>query len=359
MSSGTYFPPAVKGVAIPKKTGGVRILGIPTVGDRICQKVITSMIEGPIEACFLPDSYAYRPDKSCEDALKVTPERCWEYDWVLEFDVKGLFDNIPHERIMKALQWHTKNRAVLLYVERWLKVPIYQDGKLVERTKGVPQGGVISPLLANLFMHYAFDMWMAREHRAIKWCRYADDGLMHCVSIWQARFMLESLKARFKEVGIEVHPDKTRIVYCKDDDRDKEYENTKFTFLGFDFEARTCMNHAEKRLFRGFNPGASKAAKVAMIKRIRKDNVRNRVDLEIEAIAAWYNPILRGWFNYYGAFRISELNRIMHSFENTLVKWARHKYRHMRSSGQKARAFLQGIRVFKSDLFEHWARGMT
>jgi RNA-directed DNA polymerase len=154
MSSGSYFPPPVRAVSIPKKSGGERIVGVPTVSDHIAQVVIKQLIEREMEAIFLPDSYGYRPGKSALDAVGVTRERCWKYDWVLEFDIKGLFDNIDHALLLKAVRKHVTCDWALLYIGRWLTAPMQQGGLRIGRTRGTPQGGVISPILANLFLHY-------------------------------------------------------------------------------------------------------------------------------------------------------------------------------------------------------------
>ena len=227
LSSGSYFPPPVKAVPIPKKQGGERILGVPTVSDRIAQMVIKLMFEPTVEPYFLPDSYGYRPNKSALEAVGVTRQRCWEYNWILEYDIKGLFDNIDHELLMKAVMKHTDNKCIILYVERWLKAPLQlADGTLVERTKGTPQGGVISPVLSNLFLHYVFDVWMKRHHPTVPWCRYADDGLLHCRMEQEAQRLLVELKQRFEECNLELHPTKTKIVYCKDENRKGTYPQT-------------------------------------------------------------------------------------------------------------------------------------
>ena len=239
ISSGSYFPPAVKAVPIPKKTGGERILGIPTVSDRIAQMVVKLHIEPMIEPHFLPDSYGYRPNKSALDAVGVTRKRCWGYDWVLEFDIKGLFDNIPHALLMKAVKKHVKCRWALLCIERWLTAPMQlPDGRQIERKIGTPQGGVISPILSNLFLHYTFDLWMQTNHPKKPWCRYADDGLVHCRTKLEADELLKELEARFKACGLELHPIKTKIVYCKDANRKKEYPTTSFDFLGYTLASR-------------------------------------------------------------------------------------------------------------------------
>ena len=202
LSSGSDFPPAVKAVAIAKKTGGERLLGVPTVADRVAQMVVKKMLEPALEPIFLQDSYGYRPGKSAHDAVAVTRRRCWRYDWVLEFDIKGLFDNIDHALLPRALEKHTACGWVRLYVGRWLTAPLQRaDGTLVERTKGTPQGGVISPVLANLFPHYAFDPWVTRTFPGVPWCRYADDGLVHCKTEQEARAIMAAPGARLAGRG--------------------------------------------------------------------------------------------------------------------------------------------------------------
>ncbi len=227
LSSGSYLPPPVKAIAIPKKTGGERILGIPTVSDRIAQMVVKLEFEPQVEPHFLADSYGYRPNKSALDAVGITRERCWRYDWVLEFDIKGLFDNIPHDLLLKTVNKHTDTPWVKLYIERWLRAPMQMlDGQLIKRDKGTPQGGVVSPVLSNLFLHYVFDKWLENHYGNIPWCRYADDGVVHCRSEEEAQHMLEVLKQRFLSCGLELHPVKTKIVYCKDGSRKGNYEQT-------------------------------------------------------------------------------------------------------------------------------------
>ena len=224
MSSGTYFPPPVKAVPIPKKSGGERILGVPTVSDRVAQMVVKLIFEPCVEPHFLPDLYGYRPKKSALDAVGVTRTRCWKYDWVVEFDIKGLFDNIDHDLLMKAVRKHTDNKMVLLYIERWLKTPMqFPDGSLQEKTKGTMQGGVVSPVLSNLFLHYVFDVRMTKQYPDHPWCRYADDGLVHCNTEQEANQILLALKKRFEECLLEIHPEKSKIVYCKDDNRREDY----------------------------------------------------------------------------------------------------------------------------------------
>jgi RNA-directed DNA polymerase len=265
MSSGSYFPPPVKAVPIPKKNGGERILGVPTVADRVAQMVVKLTFEPMVEPTFLSDSYGYRPKKSALDAVGVTRERCWRYNWVFEWDIRGLFDNIDHELLLRAVKKHTECKWVILYIERWLKAPMQlEDGTLVERTKGTPQGGVVSPVLSNLFLHYAFDVWMKRTFPQIPWCRYADDGLAHCKTEVQAQALKSALAKRLAECGLEMHPDKTRIVYCKDASRKGKYPNTKFDFLGYTFQPRKVKNRKRNSIFVNFTPAVSSKALTSM-----------------------------------------------------------------------------------------------
>lgn len=359
MSSGSYFPPAVKAVPIPKKSGGERVLGVPTVGDRICQMVAKLILEPQVEAIFLPDSYGYRPKKSALDAIGVTRKRCWQYDWVLEFDIKGLFDNIPHDLLMKAVRKHSSEPWVTLYIERWLTAPMeIPDGEMINRDKGTPQGGVISPVLSNLFLHYVFDAWMVRNQVGIPWCRYADDGLAHCRTLEQARNLLSELGSRFNECGLELHPDKTKIIYCKDENRKKEYPVKSFDFLGYTFRARLCKNTKRSSLFMNFTPAVSKTALKAMRSKTKRYNLRNRTDLSLDDIAKWYNPVLQGWLNYYGAYSRSALYPAWRHFNKTLVSWAMAKYKSLRYHKTRAGAFLEGISEKNPQLFVHWRNGM-
>ncbi len=260
MSSGSYFPPPVRVVEISKDDGGIRPLGIPTVADRIAQMVAKLYFEPLVEPHFHPDSYGYRPGKSALDAVGVTRQRCWRKDWVIDLDIKGFFDNLDHDLVMRAVRHHTDTPWIVLYIERWLKAPAQkEDGTLVERTKGTPQGGVISPLLANLFMHYAIDAWLQRKYPVVQFARYADDAVIHATSLRQAQSVLEAVRCRLKECGLELHPEKTRIVYCKDDDRRGDYPQIKFDFLGYAFRPRRAKNRWGK-FFVSFLPAVSTKA---------------------------------------------------------------------------------------------------
>ena len=360
MSSGSYFPPPVRAVSIPKKSGGERILGVPTVADRVAQTVVKQLIEPDLDLIFLAGSYGYRPMKSALDAIGVTRERCWRYDWVLEFDIKGLFDYIDHELLLRAVRKHVQCRWALLYIERWLKAPMeLEDGTRVERTCGTPQGGVVSPILSNLFMHYAFDLWMARTYPDLPWCRYADDGLVHCRNELEAQAVKAALQARLAECRLEMHPTKTKIVYCKDGKRKGQYPNVRFDFLGYCFRPRLVKKSQDNMLFCGFNPAVSPSALKSMRAKIRELNIRHRTELSLAEIAHSLNPLLQGWINYYGRYAPSALAPLLRYVNQTLLAWAMRKFKRFKAHKIRASQFLQKLTRASAHLFVHWRLGMT
>ena len=357
MSSGSYFPPEVRGVPIPKKSGGVRMLGIPTVSDRIAQAVVKLVLEPILNPLFHENSYGYRPGKCAHDAIAITRERCWMDPWVVEFDIKGLFDNIDHELLMKALRKHCNIPWVILYIERWLKAAmIGQDGIRQERRQGTPQGGVISPLLANLFLHYAFDKWVEKHMTTIKFCRYADDGLLHCKSQRQAEFVLQKIAKRFNECKLEIHLDKSKIIYCKNGRRTENHANVSFTFLGYTFKPRRARNSQGQR-YLNFSPGVSQVAMKAMKQKLRKWKLQLRSEWSLEQIAKSINPVLRGWEQYYGRFCKSAMKSVWRNVNQYLCRWVTRKYKTYRRHKIQASLYMQRIARSKPDMFAHWKLG--
>lgn len=359
LSSGSYFPPPVKAVEIPKHGGGagVRILGVPTVADRVAQTVVRMYLEPSVEPVFHPDSYGYRPGKSALDAVGVCRQRCWRSDWVIDLDIRAFFDSVPHDLVLKAVAHHTDQKWILLYVQRWLTAPLQgRDGTLVARDRGTPQGSAISPLLANLFMHYAFDLWMTRQYPGIRFERYCDDVVVHCGSERQARHVRDAIAARLAQVGLELHPDKTRIVYCKDDDRPGSYERTRFTFLGYEFGPRLAKNRHGKH-FVSFLPAVSTDAKKAMGREIRSWHLARRSDKSLDDLARMFNSVVQGWINYYGRFYRSELLYFLRRLNTHLVRWANRKYKRLKRRERRAMAWLAEIARRSPRLFAHWRLG--
>lgn len=354
MSSGSYMPGAVRAVEIPKDHGaGVRTLGVPNTADRVAQTAAAMLLEERLEPIFHPDSYGYRPGRSAHDALAVARKRCWSQDWVLDLDIRAFFDSVPHDLLLKAVAHHTDERWVLLYIRRWLTAPMQmRDGTLVAREKGTPQGSPISPLLANLFMHYAFDRWMAREHPGCPFERYADDIVAHCDSEEQARSLLAVIADRLGAVGLELHPDKTKIVFCKDANRPGTSEHTSFDFLGYTFRGR--LARGPRGYFVSFSPAMSTKAKKAVGQKVRAWHLNRRTGTDLSGLAEDINPHVRGWINYYGAFYRSELHSLARRIDEHLVRWAMHKFKRLRGKPSRAWDWVAAARQRQPKLFAHW-----
>ena len=357
LSSGSYFPPPVMAVPIPKKSGGTRILGVPTVADRVAQTAVKIILEPLLEPLFHDDSYGYRPGRSALDAVELVRRRSWKYDWVLEFDIKGLFDNIDHDLLLRALRKHCQIPWVLLYVKRWLKAPMQTaSGELKDRELGTPQGGVVSPLLANLFLHYAFDTWVAKNLPSVRFCRYADDGVVHCKSKLQAQFALRKIGERFRECKLELHPEKTKIIYCKDINRQETFTNIQFTFLGYTFRPRKAVDKYG-RVYVNFSPAVSRDALRSMRQTIRGWHLQLKSDKELNDLAAMFNPVLRGWQNYYGMFHGSAMSAIWRHMNAYLTRWLMRKYKHLARHKRRARQELGKLAQAYPNAFIHWKLG--
>lgn len=355
MSSGAYFPPPVKAVEIPKAHGGgTRVLGVPSVADRVAQTVVAGVLEARVEMIFHPDSYGYRPKRSALDAVGVCRQRCWKYDWVVELDIRKFFDSVPHDLIVRAVEANTDLPWVVLYVKRWLVAPlVLPDGTLQVRDHGTPQGSAISPVLANLFLHYAFDAWMARVFPAMPFERYADDAVVHCSSRGQAERVLAAIAERMGEVGLELHPDKTRIVYCKDGKRRGSYERTSFTFLGFTFRPRGARTRTGE-MFLSFAPAVSKDALKKMGATVRAWKLHQRSGLSEQDLARWINPVVRGWMQYYGAFSRSALYPLLARINAYVMRWSRNKYRRLRGRKKAQAAWERAVKL-RPKFFAQWA----
>lgn len=362
LSSGTYFPPPVKAVAIPKASGGIRLLGVPTVADRIAQTVAAMALEPKVEPMFHPDSYGYRPRRSALDAVAVCRQRCWKNDWAIDLDIRAFFDSLPHAKLLAAVARHLDHdqRWVLLYVRRWLTAPVVMEGgSLVSRDRGSPQGSAISPLLANIFLHYAFDTWMARTFPHIVFERYADDVVVHTRTERQAREVLAAITERLADCDLDLNQAKTAIVYCRDDNRRGPWDGpTRFDFLGYTFRPRSVKNR-NGQLFVSFTPAVSDEAGKRMRSVIRRWRLHRRSTRTLNDLAQDINPVTRGWIQYYGRFNRSRLGPTLSRIDHYLARWLTWKYKRFRRHYLRALRFLRAVRQREPNLFAHWQLAST
>ena len=361
LASGSYFPPPVKEVEIPKKDGKVRKLGIPTIGDRVAQMVVKEYLEARFEKIFSPNSYGYRPDRNAHQALEKVRQNCRKTDWVIDLDIKGFFDNIDHERLMLAVQKHVPEKWCLLYIQRWLTMPVQtKSGELIQKQgKGTPQGGVISPLLANLFLHYAMDKWLEQNHPNVEYVRYADDAILHCRTKTEAEQTLAALDERMKACGLELHPEKTKQVYCRDYRRQDTYETVKFDFLGYSFQPRSTKSKQTGKLFLGFDCAISISSKKRIADKLEDLKIDRLNFKSIVGVALYLEPFIRGWINYYGKYRITELKPVFLLLRQRLVWWARKRYKRYKTNMVKAYRWLDRVQKQFPNLFYQWRYGFA
>ncbi len=354
MASGSYFPQVLREVEILKKDGKMRKLGIPTIRDRIAQEVVKKYMEQRIDERFHPNSYGYRPLKSSRQAIEQVRQNCLKLDWVIDMDITKFFDEINHELLLKAVDAMELENWIRMYVQRWLQMKVVKaDGTMYDRgNKGTPQGGVISPLLANLFLHYGLDKWLEKNYPQIRFVRYADDAVVHCKDKSEAEQLLSAIRERMKQIGLSLNEEKTRIVYCKDYRRKQNHEHVQFGFLGFSYQPRQTKLKGNR--FMAFTAEISKDNQKKIREKIREIvNWRNTTK-KIEQIAEELNSKLRGWINYFELYGKGQLRKTMFYLEEKLVKWLSRKHK---QGIRKSLPQMQQLRKQKPTLFYHWEKG--
>ena len=351
MTSGSYYPQPVREKEIAKKPGGTRKLGIPTVTDRIAQQVVKTYLEPKVDPTFHPDSYGYRPGKNAHMALQTAMSRCGRIGWVIDMDIRSFFDSIDHELLLKAVRYYTKEKWVLMYITRWLKAEVQKaNGELEKRTRGTPQGGVVSGLLANIFLHFTFDKWMEIHYPMIRFERYSDDIIIHCISEKQAQFIQGQIVKRFEACKLAINADKTKIVYClNDQNREKAQAKKSFTFLGYTFKPRYCPTQYGLRLIT--SACMSKEAKNHVRDTIRKFSIR-KFRGNIQQLSTALSSRIRGWMNYYCKFHKWTTTGLWYWLNKKLIEWT---MSNKRIGKRKAIRWLNTVYNSHPHLFGHWA----
>ena len=360
LASGSYFPKAIRAVSILKKDGSKRVLGLPTLIDRIAQQVVRVHLEKCLEPHFHQNSYGYRAGKSMHDALHRAKFNCQQYPYVITLDIKSYFDTIPHDKLMKAVRFYCKEKWVSLYIIRWLKASVINEearlndevgqGSKTQPQSGTPQGGVISPLLANLYLHVVFDGWMKHHYPGIRFERYADDIIIHARREQIAQSILNKLKKRFTECGLTIHPIKTQIVCLKRNQAKKDVgEVHTFEMGGFVFTSQWVKVKGEWKLL--ILPSPSKASKKAIMDKIRSLKLHTRTG-SIYVVANLLNPLVRGWQNYYCYFIKRDLNDLWRFVNRRLEKWCKWN---KRMNLRKSRRWLNTLYKMQPGLFAHWS----
>jgi RNA-directed DNA polymerase len=364
LASGSYYPPAVKRHEIPKGEGKVRILGIPTIKDRVAQMVITKELEEITEPKFSENSFGYRPSRNAHQAIEQARKNCWQYAWVIDMDIKGFFDNIDHGLMIRALRYFTEKKHIILYAKRWLKAPIQlKDGTLIQNLeKGTPQGGVISPVLANIFLHVVFDKWMEINFPDCPFERYADDIIIHVKNEPYARKVLSSVRERLEECKLELHPEKTKLVYCNREGRRKKgkVKLQQFDFLGYTFRPRKLMTKDGKLMF-GFSPSISRKSTKRIVAHCRALSFHRWTHMDIHQLSQALSAKIRGWVHYYGKFHLSGLKTAFLHLNRRLAKWAFNKYKRFkrRKTVYYAKLWLRQVAKNYKYLFPHWKYEFT